>query len=460
MAEVLGNRLSKIDYGADPDRKTLYYYDSDPNNRDPNYPTNNNRLLWYEEYVDDNGWTLTRTIRYTYYVHGHVSNITIKDEYLGVGDPNDYNWYRDLAMYYDGAGRLWRVLWDYWKVNQYEQITDYEMLAAREFYYDGLGQRYLTRDVEPDDISPYWWPAQNPQHLTDYTDRMPYGDHDVTATWDDPNQQYYADVDEQERYLSGFGSGIFAQHTVIDPNTTILYFHGDIINSTMLSTDENGATISSISYTAFGETVSDVSNLDTRYQYACGWGYESDLLALNGAPGTAPIILQHVGARWYQPNNGRFIQRDPIGLYGGHNTYTYAGNCPTVIVDPSGLRRWTVVKKYRTVWVGGRYIRNPKTGVLEYEDIYNLQAYKVTYEDHCETGALLGVGSIYTALGAAGATALGGPAGLVGYLTCVSIGLGAGGVGTAFIPPSVVSEGWVTVGPPVSSRDPDMDIKP
>ena len=40
-----GNRLSKIDYAPTPDERTLYFYDTDPNNRDPNYPTNNNRLM-------------------------------------------------------------------------------------------------------------------------------------------------------------------------------------------------------------------------------------------------------------------------------------------------------------------------------------------------------------------------------------------------------------------------------
>ena len=68
-----------------------------------------------------------------------------------------------------------------------------------------------------------------------------------------------------------------------------------------------------------------------------GYGYESDLLWLNGAPGTAPITLQHLGARWYQPEIGRFVQRDPIGIDGGINVYAYCSNNPLAAVDPEGL---------------------------------------------------------------------------------------------------------------------------
>lgn len=41
--------------------------------------------------------------------------------------------------------------------------------------------------------------------------------------------------------------------------------------------------------------------------------------------------------RYYDADSGRYISRDPVGLIGGLNAFTYAENNPTQHVDPSGL---------------------------------------------------------------------------------------------------------------------------
>ena len=65
------------------------------------------------------------------------------------------------------------------------------------------------------------------------------------------------------------------------------------------------------------------------------------LLVLYGAnPNLPPITLQHVGARWYQPDIGRFVQRDPIWIFGWLNVYAYAKSSPVDAAEPaSGLNR-------------------------------------------------------------------------------------------------------------------------
>jgi RHS repeat-associated protein len=105
------------------------------------------------------------------------------------------------------------------------------------------------------------------------------------------------------------------------------YYHGDQIDSTRAMTDENHAVSRKFTYTAFGERISTSGTAETRYQYAGGWGYQSH--------DDFPFL--HVGARYYDPESGRFLQRDPIGIAGGVNVYLYVLANPIVAVDPSGL---------------------------------------------------------------------------------------------------------------------------
>src|SRR4030095_1176890 len=62
----------------------------------------------------------------------------------------------------------------------------------------------------------------------------------------------------------------------------------------------------------------------TRYTYT-GREFDSD------------TGLYYYRARWYDPQVGRFISEDPIGLAGGINQFAYVGNNPQNGTDPSGL---------------------------------------------------------------------------------------------------------------------------
>ena len=220
-------------------------------------------------------------------------------------------------------------------MNEQQQVTDYARTGGREFYYDGPRQRYLSRAMDVSDENPdNWKPTPEPQLWTDYLGDDPYADFAVTETWNEPLQRWeVAAPTETLGYLSGYGT-----HAQQDAQTgATRYLHADLIRSTMLTTDEGGTAVSAVSYTAFGEPIGDPEALGTRYRYAGGWGYEDDLLHLDGAPGTKPIVLLHVGWRWYDPSLGRFVQRDPLGLAGGLNPYDYVRNAPLTRIDPYGI---------------------------------------------------------------------------------------------------------------------------
>ncbi|RFF31158.1 RHS repeat domain-containing protein [Wenzhouxiangella sediminis] len=44
--------------------------------------------------------------------------------------------------------------------------------------------------------------------------------------------------------------------------------------------------------------------------------------------------------RDYEPQTGRYVQSDPIGLSGGFSTYGYAFQSPSKYIDPLGLTSW------------------------------------------------------------------------------------------------------------------------
>jgi RHS repeat-associated protein len=54
-----------------------------------------------------------------------------------------------------------------------------------------------------------------------------------------------------------------------------------------------------------------------------------------GAPNGLRLV--YLRNRWYDPQTGRLLTQDPIGLAGGVNLYAYAGNDPVQFDDPFGL---------------------------------------------------------------------------------------------------------------------------
>nr|WP_281251565.1 RHS repeat-associated core domain-containing protein [Photobacterium proteolyticum] len=71
--------------------------------------------------------------------------------------------------------------------------------------------------------------------------------------------------------------------------------------------------------------------------------------------------LVYFGYRFYMPNLGRWLNRDPLQEAGGINLYAYVNGGPLGYVDPDG--RWSVsLSVYRGIGMGATFGYNPNNG--------------------------------------------------------------------------------------------------
>ncbi len=126
--------------------------------------------------------------------------------------------------------------------------------------------------------------------------------------------------------------------------TTTRYFLTDAQNSTVVLTDPNGNVVKNYTYDPYGATTATGETSTNPFQYT---GRENDNTG-----------LYYYRARYYDPNIGRYISSDPMGLAGGLNTYAYVGGNPLNYVDPWGLAGWSYGAPPSRI-PGGPYVPQP-----------------------------------------------------------------------------------------------------
>ena len=171
---------------------------------------------------------------------------------------------------------------------------------AESYTYDALGRRVSTTTMEG-----------TTHHV--YDDR-----------W-----QVIADLDEDGNVVASYvwGDGI-DRLLAVKVGGASYYPLTDVQGTVWGYVDSQNNVVARWTYDAWGnvveESVSDPALASLRHRF-------------QGREWSAATGLINFRMRWYDPETGRWLSKDPIGLSGGLNLYAFCGNLPMERIDPLGL---------------------------------------------------------------------------------------------------------------------------
>ena len=131
-----------------------------------------------------------------------------------------------------------------------------------------------------------------------------------------------------ETYSYLMGSGIMGFERESDG--AMYYFLTDALSTVRDIINSSGTAISGYEFSEYGGKISpaNTSGVESDKTYVGGMSVQDEV---------SETGLMMMGHRFYAPQLGRFLSRDPIGHAGGMNLYEYASSSPSSRVDPAGL---------------------------------------------------------------------------------------------------------------------------
>ncbi|MDD5557593.1 MAG: RHS repeat-associated core domain-containing protein [bacterium] len=136
--------------------------------------------------------------------------------------------------------------------------------------------------------------------------------------------------------LGGGIGGIIAVHRNGTPamypggcHTGDYFYHYNHRGDVVSVTDSSGSEVARYRYDAFGNVAEKTGTFESPYGFSTK--------EYDDASG-----LIYYGYRYYDPAQGVWLSKDPIGYYDGLNLYSFVTNNPVNMVDPHGLVWWWV----------------------------------------------------------------------------------------------------------------------
>ncbi|MBE9098367.1 putative Ig domain-containing protein [Vacuolonema iberomarrocanum] len=232
----------------------------------------------------------------------------------------------DESYLYDESGRVWKILRDgetltlnYNANDQLETITNAEGEVVTAYSYDSQGRR-LAVDDKDYLVAPMVGTDLNSPHL-------------ITDSNGDILSRYvYAGATPLMRF---------------DENGAPIYYLTDAMGSVIGLVDNSGASAATFHYDSFGNLRTATGNAATELNATGGdFRFQSQWLE-------SDTDLYHFRARYYDPEVGRFISRDPVDIIQtapeSSNPYQFVYNNPFIYTDPTGELTLTSVQSTQQI---------------------------------------------------------------------------------------------------------------
>ena len=290
----------------------------------------------------------------------------------------DKNWNLtkdDINQYfYDYKNRLVKVIQnEVIKVDENWNIL--ETIPEKEivkYSYDVLGRRIEKKTQ--DKTTQFIYAGQNV--IKEFVFR--HSELDSESILTETRQNIYSNN------LDDILSTIITNYTTETPIIKQYFYEKNHLWSVTKITDTNWAIIEQYEYDAFWTAYANVNNVEavteaqdnkTLNIKEAEWSetdseWNSDEITINnirykryngvwkigntrlytGREYDAELKLYYLRARYYSPDLGRFISRDPIDVRDDVNLYAYVGNNGVMFVDRRGLAKDAIINMYRKSW--------------------------------------------------------------------------------------------------------------
>nr|WP_319394655.1 RHS repeat-associated core domain-containing protein [uncultured Desulfobacter sp.] len=284
------------------------------------------------------------------YTHDELSRITGVDAPAGL---------EDEAYTYDGAGNRLTSLATAspWQYNPNNELTgqgaasytydDNGSITRRtgseplSFIYDESGRMTEVRDAADAVIATYYYDpfgrrlSKNVNGVRTY---YLYADEGLIAEYDSTGTEI-----RSYGYLPGTANSIAPLYT--KENSQYYWYHNDHIGTPQQLVDDTGTLAWEARYTSFGKAALVTETITNNFRLP-GHYYDEE------------TGLHYNGNRYYDPDTGRYLRTDPLGIEGGMNLYVYAMNSPLMFTDPDGLiarDAWDYTKRSGDQLIRGNY---------------------------------------------------------------------------------------------------------